>query len=80
MERIELDRLWVKVLVMVWIRWICGSKYDQPHQDEHAVGFHACERHCRSVSGRRLVRILPPSNGGSGSRLNSIKSTLIKTE
>ena len=24
-ERIVLERLWVKVLVTVWIRWICGS-------------------------------------------------------
>ena len=29
-ERIVLDRLWVKVLVTVWMRWICGSKMISP--------------------------------------------------
>ena len=29
-ERIELERLWVKVLVMVWITWICGSSMISP--------------------------------------------------
>ena len=29
-ERIVLDRLWVKVLVTVWMMWICGSKMISP--------------------------------------------------